>query len=88
MEEQCVRKTFKHKPLPTPEQERTSQDCSGVLPDGSRCTQRVAKSRSVRIPVGPSCGLVMGRDESAVLHLRRAGQARQAPTWVDAPSVA
>jgi putative transposase len=23
----------------------TSQDCSGVLPDGSRCTQRVAKSR-------------------------------------------
>jgi putative transposase len=26
----------------------TSQDCSGVLPDGSRCTQRVAKSRSVR----------------------------------------
>jgi hypothetical protein len=29
----------------------TSQDCSGVLPDGSRCTQRVAKSLSVRTHV-------------------------------------
>jgi putative transposase len=32
----------------------TSQDCSGVLPDGSRCTQRVAKSRSVRTHVSTS----------------------------------
>jgi putative transposase len=32
----------------------TSQDCSGVLPDGSRCTQRVAKSLSVRTPVSTS----------------------------------
>jgi putative transposase len=32
----------------------TSQDCSGVLPDGSRCTQRVAKSFSVRIHVSMS----------------------------------
>jgi putative transposase len=33
----------------------TSQDCSGVLPDGSRCTQRVAKSLSVRtISVRPA----------------------------------
>jgi putative transposase len=29
----------------------TSQDCSGVLPDGSRCTQRVATSLSVRTHV-------------------------------------
>ena len=29
----------------------TSQDCSGVLPDGSRCAQRVAKSLSVRTHV-------------------------------------
>jgi putative transposase len=29
----------------------TTQDCSGVLPDGSRCRQRVAKSLSVRTPV-------------------------------------
>jgi putative transposase len=66
----------------------TSQDCSGVLPDGSRCTQRVAKSLSVRTHVCRSCGLVMDRDENAAQHSRRAGQARQAPTWVDAPSAA
>jgi putative transposase len=29
----------------------TSQDCSGVLPDGSRCTQRIATSLSVRTHV-------------------------------------
>jgi putative transposase len=66
----------------------TSQDCSGVLADGSRCTQRVAKSQSVRTHVCPSCGLVMDRDENAAVNIRRAGQARQAPTWVDTPSVA
>jgi putative transposase len=66
----------------------TSQDCSGVLPDGSRCTQRVAKSLSVRTHVCPSCGLVLDRDENAALNIRRAGQARQAPTWADTPSVA
>ena len=66
----------------------TSQDCSGVLPDGSRCLQRVAKSLSVRTHVCPSCGLVLDRDENAALNIRRAGQARQARTWVDAPSVA
>jgi putative transposase len=32
----------------------TSQDRSGVLPDGSRCTQRVAKSLSVRTHVSMS----------------------------------
>jgi putative transposase len=58
----------------------TSQDCSGVLPDGSRCLQRVAKSLSVRTHVCPSCGLVLDRDENAALNIRRAGQARQAPT--------
>jgi putative transposase len=66
----------------------TSQDCSGLLPDGGRCTQRVAKSLSVRTHVCPSCGLVLDRDENAVLNSRRAGQARQARTWVDTPSVA
>jgi transposase len=48
----------------------------------------VAKSRSVRTHACPSCGLVMGRDENAAQHMRRAGHARQAPTWVDTPSVA
>jgi putative transposase len=66
----------------------TSQDCSGVLPDGSRCTQRVAKTLSVRTHICPSCGLVMDRDENAALNIRRAGQARQALTWAAGPSVA
>ena len=66
----------------------TSQDCSGVLPDGSRCTQRVVKSLSVRTHVCPCCGLVSDRDENAAQNIRRAGQARQARTWVDTPSVA
>jgi putative transposase len=66
----------------------TSQDCSGVLPDGSRCPQRVAKSLSVRTHVCPSCGLVLDRDENAAQNIRRAGQAPQAPTWADTPSVA
>jgi putative transposase len=66
----------------------TSQDCSGVLPDGSRCLQRVAKSLSVRTHVCPSCGLVLDRDENAALNIRRAGQARQAPTWPVGASVA
>jgi putative transposase len=66
----------------------TSQDCSGVLPDGSRCTQRVAKSLSVRTHVCPSCGLVLDRDLNAALNIRRAGQARQAPPWPTGASVA
>jgi putative transposase len=66
----------------------TSQDCSGLLPDGSRCTQRVAKSLSVRTHVCPSCGLVLDRDENAALNIRRAWQARQARTWPGAASVA
>jgi putative transposase len=59
----------------------TSQDCSGVLPDGSRCLQREAKSLSVRTRrthICSSCGLVLDRDENAVHNMLRAGQARQA----------
>jgi putative transposase len=58
----------------------TSQDCSGALPDGSRCTLRVAKSLSVRTHVCASCGLVMDRDLNAAQNIRRAGQACQALT--------
>jgi putative transposase len=65
----------------------TSQDDSGVLPDGSHCQQRVAKSLSVRTPVCPSCGLELDRDENAALTSRRAGQARQARTWPVGASV-
>jgi putative transposase len=66
----------------------TSQDCSGVLPDGSRCPQRVAKSLSVRTHVCPCCGLVLDRDENAAQNILRAGQARQALTQRDAAYVA
>jgi len=52
-----------------------------VLPDGSRCVQRVAKSLSVRTHSCPSCGLVLDRDLNAALNILRAGQARQAPMW-------
>jgi transposase len=59
-----------------------------VLPDGSRCTQRVAKSLSVRTHICPSCGLVLDREENAALNIRLAGQARQALTWPVGASVA
>ena len=65
----------------------TSQDGSGVLPDGSRCIQRVAKSLSVRTHVCPSCGLVLDRDETAAHNILRAGQAPQARTWAGGPRV-
>jgi putative transposase len=68
----------------------TTQDCSGVLPDGTRCTQRVVKSLSVRTRrthVCPSCGLVLDRDENAAKNILRAGQARQAVTWPVGASV-
>ena len=66
----------------------TSQDCSGVLPGGRRCGERVAKSLSVRTHICPSCGLVLDRDENAAINILRAGQARQALTWPAAASVA
>jgi IS605 OrfB family transposase len=43
----------------------TSQDCSGILPDGMRCPERVVKSLSVRTHICPRCGLVMDRDQNA-----------------------
>jgi len=72
----------------------TSQDCWGVLPEGSPCPQRIQKALSVRTQVCPRCGLVRDGDEHAARNILRrgtqqsaAGQAPQASTWADAPSV-
>jgi putative transposase len=64
----------------------TSQHCSG-------CGVLVHQGLSVRWHLCPDCGTSLRRDKNAalnILHLgqSRAGQALQAPTWVDAPSVA
>ena len=58
----------------------TTQDCSGILPDGTPCRERIRKSLSVRTHVCPACGLVLDRDHNAALNilelaLRTAGQA-------------
>jgi putative transposase len=73
----------------------TSQDCSGLLPDGSPCPERVRKALSVRTHVCPRCGLVLGRDENAALNILRLGKQEraeghsvQALTWAVGPSVA
>jgi putative transposase len=73
----------------------TSQDCSGVLPDGSPCPERIQKALSVRTHVCPRCGLVLDRDHNAALNIlalgrqqRGAGRAPQARTWPDRASVA
>jgi putative transposase len=76
----------------------TSQDCSGVPPDGSPCPERVQKALSVRTHVCPRYGLVLDRDENAARNIlalgkveqkqRGAGQAPQASTWAAGPSVA
>jgi putative transposase len=47
----------------------TTQDCSGVLPDGTPCPERVKKSLSVRTHVCPRCGLVLDRDKNAALNI-------------------
>jgi putative transposase len=53
----------------------TSQDCSGVLADGTPCRRRVQKALSVRTHVCPRCGLVLDRDENAARNILAAGQA-------------
>jgi IS605 OrfB family transposase len=53
----------------------TSQDCSGTLPDGTRCQTRVMKALSVRTHICPRCGLVLDRDENAACNILAAAQA-------------
>jgi putative transposase len=53
----------------------TTQECSNVRPDGTRCGERVKKSLSVRTHVCPRCGYVADRDENAARNIQWAGQA-------------
>lgn len=57
----------------------TSQDCSGILPDGSRCLERVTKSLSVRTHMCPRCGLVLDRDENSGRLIKERGVALSVP---------
>jgi putative transposase len=58
----------------------TSQDCSGTLPDGSRCPERVTKSLSVRTHICPRCGLVLDRDENSGRLIKERGLALSVPS--------
>jgi putative transposase len=56
----------------------TSQDCSGILPDGTPCQTRVQKALRVRTHVCPRCGPVLDRDQNAACNILAAGQAHLA----------
>ncbi len=53
----------------------TTQDCSGVLPDGSPCRQRIRKSLSMRTHICPRCGLILDRDHNAAAVILQRGLA-------------
>jgi putative transposase len=59
-----------------PTARRSTQECSGTKPDGSRCTAVVPKTLRDRVHVCPECGLVKDRDQNAagVLHWRAFGK--------------
>jgi len=61
----------------------TSQDCSGILPDGSPCPARIQKSLSVRKHICPRCGLILDRDENAAVNIlaRGVALAREQGRW-------
>jgi putative transposase len=52
----------------------TTQDCSGILPDGTPCPERVRKSLSVRTHRCPRCGLVLDRDYNAARNIWQAAE--------------
>lgn len=52
----------------------TSQDCSGVLPDGTPRRMRVKKALRVRTHVCPRGRLVLDRDANAAYNILVAGQ--------------
>jgi putative transposase len=53
----------------------TSQDCSGVLPNGKPCPARIRKSLSMRTHICPRCGLILDRDENAAVNILAHGLA-------------
>jgi putative transposase len=50
----------------------TTQDSSGILPDGTPCPERIRTSLSVRTHRCPRCGLVLDRDHNAALNIWQA----------------
>jgi putative transposase len=63
--------------------EYTSQDCSGILPNGKPCPARIRKSLSMRTHICPRCGLILDRDENAALNILARGLAlaREQGRW-------
>jgi putative transposase len=52
----------------------TTQECSNVLPDGTICGERIAKSLSIRTHICPKCGYIADRDENAARNIQWRGQ--------------
>jgi putative transposase len=61
--------------------EYTSQDCSGILSDGSVCAQRIQKSLNMRTHIRPRCGRILDRDHNAALMILQRGLARADGRW-------
>ena len=53
----------------------TTQDCSGILPDGTPCRARIRKSLSMRTHICPRCGLILDRDQNAAAMILQRGLA-------------
>jgi putative transposase len=66
----------------------TSQDCSGILPDGTPCRKRVQKSLSMRTHICPRCGRIVDRDHNAAAVILQQGLAvaRAEGRWPPEPS--
>jgi transposase len=79
------------KEVRTEYRERNAQVVQHVLHDLDKAFaaffRRVTAGAHPCLPVCPFCGLVLDRDLNAARNMRRAGQARQAPTWPVAASV-
>ena len=61
----------------------TSQDGSGVLPNGKPCRARIRQTLSMRTHLCPRCGLILDRDENAARNIlaRGVALAREQGRW-------